>query len=54
MGEIADAMIDGASCAHCGVFFVQDHDYPVLCQKCYRSASKAERDGLQQAIHKEL
>ncbi len=54
MGEIAEAMVDGANCAHCGVFFAEDHGYPVLCCKCYREATKAQRDGLQRAIHSEL
>ena len=54
MGEMAEALIEGDQCSHCGQFFEESHGYPVLCQACYRSASKAERDVLQQAIHKEL
>ena len=35
MGEIADDMIDGASCSWCGVYFSEEHGYPVACESCW-------------------
>ena len=38
MGEIADDMISGACCSLCGMYFVEDHGYPVVCPDCYQDA----------------
>ncbi len=38
MGEIADDMIDGASCSECGVYFENEHGHPVLCVDCFGDA----------------
>lgn len=54
MGEIADDLINGACCSHCMQYFLKEHGYPVLCKSCYESETKAERAGLQKAIHKEV
>ena len=54
MGEIADDMVEGFSCSHCGVYFKQSHGYPVLCHDCYDEETKAERAGLQRTIEEEL
>lgn len=54
MGEIADDIIDGACCAYCSQYFQCEHGYPVLCDECWRTSSKAERKGYQPAIEKEL
>jgi len=35
MGEIADDMINGACCSLCGVYFEEEHGYPVVCESCY-------------------
>lgn len=35
MGEIADDMIDGLSCSLCGIYFVEEHGYPVVCTDCW-------------------
>ena len=48
MGEIADDMIDGASCSLCGVYFEKEHGYPVLCTGCWEPNC-----GQQKAIHRE-
>ena len=37
MGEMADDIIDGASCAICGVYFAEEHGYPVACNDCWES-----------------
>ena len=49
MGEIADDIIDGACCAICGVYFEEEHGYPVACSECYDdecSYEKATEDEL--------
>lgn len=35
MGENADDMIEGLTCSECGIYFQQQHGYPVLCKNCY-------------------
>ena len=35
MGEIANDIIDGACCAICGIYFKEEHGYPVACESCY-------------------
>lgn len=40
MGELADDMINGASCSECGVYFTQEHGYPVLCTDCHEQSSQ--------------
>lgn len=42
MGEIADDMVNGASCEQCGMPFVQEHGYPATCKDCWR---KMKKDG---------
>jgi NMD protein affecting ribosome stability and mRNA decay len=37
MGDIADDMIEGACCSQCGIYFEEDHGYPVLCEDCFVS-----------------
>jgi hypothetical protein len=36
MGEIADMLINGEQCSHCGVCFHGEHGYPVLCRDCFK------------------
>jgi len=54
MGEIADDMITGLCCSHCGIYFEEAHGYPVLCGYCYENETEEERDGIQKACIKEL
>jgi len=54
MGEIMDDMFDGQSCSHCGIYFENDHGYPVLCASCYYSITEEERAGLSKAYEKEI
>lgn len=35
MGELAEDMINGRSCSECGIYFVEENGYPVLCEDCY-------------------
>lgn len=35
MGELADDMVNGQSCSWCGVYFDEDHGYPVICKDCF-------------------
>jgi hypothetical protein len=53
MGEIADDMVNGFQCSHCGVCFEREHGYPVLCHDCYDGKTAAERAGLQRATEAE-
>lgn len=53
MGEMADMVIEGGMCGHCGVIYRKDHGYPVLCKRCWDKATPEERKGYQKAIHKE-
>ena len=56
MGEIADDMIDGASCSWCGIYFVKEHGYPVVCKSCADGQTNDQllKSGVQNAIHKEV
>ena len=44
MGEMADDIIDGLACSSCGLYFVSDHGYPVMCAYCFEeeAISRAE------------
>ena len=58
MGEIANDMIEGRCCSHCGVYFIKDgklceHGYPVLCHDCYDNETKEERAGIQRSLYKD-
>ncbi len=54
MGENADDLIAGMTCSHCGIYFEEEHGYPVLCHECYDKATKKERAGLPRATIEEL
>ena len=51
MGEDA---IDGLCCSHCGVYFEEEHGYPVLCRSCYEGETEEERAGMPMAFLKEV
>ena len=53
MGEIADDMVNGACCSHCGVYFTEEHGYPVLCHSCYDSETPEERAGIQRSLYED-
>jgi hypothetical protein len=44
MGEQAEDMIDGLCCSECGVYFEEEHGYPVLCETCYKKYINAHED----------
>lgn len=50
MGEIADDMIEGRACSHCGVYFTDDHGHPVLCPECWEDAPNWDRQRHQAAL----
>jgi len=37
--SVADDIIDGWCCQLCGVYFEEEHGYPVVCESCYDSMS---------------
>ena len=56
MGEIAEDTLYGACCAYCGIYFEEEHGYPVLCESCAEDTGEEEmwRLGFQLALHKEV
>lgn len=54
MGQIADDIINGFCCSLCGVYFVEEHGYPVVCKDCWDELSKEEKKMYQLAYHEEL
>ena len=54
MGQIADDIIAGFQCSHCGVCFEGEHGWPVLCNSCYYGETEEERAGLQLATLRQL
>lgn len=48
MGEIADAMLEGFLCCHCGECLDgEPAGIPILCDGCYEEETEKERSGLQ-------
>ncbi len=56
MGEIADMMINGEMCSWCGICFIGEHSYPVVCKSCAEGKSDKEllKVGVQNAINDEI
>ncbi len=56
MGEISDDIINGLSCSWCGIYFKEEHGYPVLCKDCQEDTNPKEMEdlGLQPATLKEM
>ncbi len=60
--SIAEDVVNGFSCSWCGVYFEDEHGYPVLCDSCWKDAIEKHKSdkvilhnfGLQKAIHGEL
>ena len=48
MGYIAEDIVCGRCCSHCGKYFEEGHGFPVLCLACFWSETKAQRAGLKQ------
>lgn len=51
--SIAEDIIDGWCCQLCGVYFEEEHGYPVVCESCYNELSEEKKD-YQLATHKEF
>ena len=51
MGEIANDMISGLACSDCGIYFEEEHGYPVLCDDCHKTwpADDIKMSGLERA-----
>ncbi len=47
MGEYADLMLEGGTCSLCGIYFVDDHEFPVLCEDCWNECSKKNGKDIQ-------
>ena len=47
-------IIDGWCCQLCGVYFEEEHGYPVVCESCYNELSEEEKKDYQLATHKEF
>ena len=56
MGEIADDIINGFQCSWCGVCFKEEHGYPVICEDCWKNATKKQvkSSGVQKTLYDEL
>jgi rubredoxin len=54
MGEIADDMVNGFSCSLCGIYFQEEHGYPVVCETCWNDLNKREKKQYQKAHISEL
>ena len=54
IGEMAEDILDGFMCSHCGVCFIEEHGFPVLCRSCYDEETPDERAGLPMATKEEL
>lgn len=50
MGEIVDLILVGALCEWCGVAFMEDYGYPVVCLDCWENVEEADRSGHQLAF----
>ncbi len=42
MGDIADMMLDGTLCEHCGCFIGEPCGYPRLCEDCEKEGADGE------------
>lgn len=50
----AEDIMDGWCCQLCGVYFEEEHGYPVVCESCYNELSEEEKKDYQLATHKEF
>ncbi len=55
MGQATDDLVNGFVCSYCGIFFQEEHGYPVICEDCWNDLTPAERkDAPQRATIEEL
>ena len=50
MGDIADAMLEGAMCEQCGVYLGEGDGYPRLCGGCQSDEKEVEVTTCQRTI----
>lgn len=43
MGQIAEDALSGFTCSGCGIFFIKEHGFPVLCTACTQEIPKKDR-----------
>ena len=41
--SIVNDIINGACCAICGEYFIEEHGYPVICKDCWTKDSQYEK-----------
>ena len=57
--SIAEDVLDGLQCSHCGVCFEKEHKQPVLCKHCFKkqindASKKPQSKFYPKAFYKEL
>jgi len=60
--SLAQDKVDGFSCSWCGVYFEDEHGFPVLCNSCWKDAINEHKNGkvilhnfgLQKTLHGEF
>lgn len=45
MGDTEDDITEGFTCSYCGVYFEEEHGFPVLCHKCFVKQGKDIKAG---------
>jgi len=43
--SIADDMVAGLACSWCGIYFENEHDYPVVCRACFKTWQRENTRG---------
>ena len=43
--SVAEDVVNGLQCSHCGVCFEEESGFPVLCEDCYWKQKKSMYDG---------
>lgn len=41
--NVAEGIQVGACCAHCMVYYVTEHGYPVLCEDCHYDGATEQK-----------
>lgn len=39
MSDYTDDVVEGRCCSWCGVYFIEGHEYPVICNECAKGAT---------------
>lgn len=54
MGDLSEDVIDGLCCEICGIYFTDEHGFPVVCKSCWKEMSIYERKERIKATNDEL